>query len=151
VNRNSVSEVYANGAVEDANRNGQLDPRKADVVVSFDGDGRTNAAGQAVIKVTYPQSSGSWVSFRVSVIAGGTGGSEGRASFSGLLAVLDEHVTSQDRITPPPPPAFVLSPYNPDPYRNVRPATANQLFDTLTPLVLTNPDGKSGVLCTKTN
>jgi hypothetical protein len=151
VNRNSVNEVYGNGAVEDANRNGQLDPRKADVVVSFDGNGRTNAAGQAVIKVTYPQSSGSWVSFRVSVIAGGTGGSEGRASFTGLLSVLDAHVTSQDRETPPPPPAFVLSPYNPDPYRNVRPNTANQLFDNLTPLVVTNPDGARGVLCTKTN
>jgi len=103
-----------------------------------------------VIKVTYPQSVGSWASFRVSVIAGGTGGSEGRASFSGLLSVLDAHVTSQDRQTPPPPPAFVLSPYNPDPYRNVRPATADQLFDHLTPLAVTNPDGATGMLCTKT-
>jgi Bacterial Ig-like domain (group 1) len=112
LNRNAAADVYPNGVVEDANRNGQLDPRKADVVVSVVGNGRTNALGQAVLNLNYLQNAASWVMFRVTVTAGGTGGSEGRASFTAILPVLDEHVTSQDRIRPPPPPAFVQSPYN---------------------------------------
>ncbi len=109
LNRNSI-----NDAGEDANLNGQLDPRKADVLVSVAGSGKTDALGQAVLRLNYPQSVASWVVFRISVGAGGIGGSEGRAAFSALLPVLDAHVTSQDRVKPPPPPAFVLSPYNLD-------------------------------------
>ncbi len=153
LNRNAVNEIYANGAVEDVNGNGQLDPRKADVIVSFDGPSKTNAAGQAVLKITYPQNVGSWSAFTVSVIAGGANGSEGRARFSGVLSVLDEHVTSQDRQTPPPPPAFVLSPYNIAPYNLIFPAALNDLISnsqwSVVPTVVTNPDGVSGVLCKK--
>jgi hypothetical protein len=43
LNRNGVLETYANGFEEDHNKNGQLDARKADAVVSIEGSNRTNA------------------------------------------------------------------------------------------------------------
>jgi Bacterial Ig-like domain (group 1) len=132
LNRNSALDRYSNGAVEDANANGQLDPRKADVLVSVIGTGKTNSLGQLVLNLNYPQSVASWVAFRVTVAAGGTAASEGRASFSGVLPVLSEHVISQDRIKPPPTPAFVVSPYG---------TTAT------TKVTTTNTDGVTGVLC----
>ncbi len=150
LNRNAVSEVYSPGGAEDANGNGQLDPRKADVIVSFDGPSKTNAAGQAVLKITYAQSVGSWSAYSVSVIASGIGGSEGRAPFSRDLAVLDEQVTSQDRRTPPPPPAFVVSPYNPAPYNLRPPGSTAEIADLAAKVsltVVTNSDGVRGVLC----
>ena len=49
LNRNGVLEVYANAAVEDANATGRLEPRKADVNISFVGSSTTNNDGQVVL------------------------------------------------------------------------------------------------------
>ena len=136
LNRNASIDSYSNGAVEDANKNGQLDPRKADVVATFEGPSKTNASGQAVLKITYPQSSASWVTFNLSVIAGGVLASEGRASFSSVLPVLDRHVRAITEL--PPTPAFVVSPYNVPDY---------QVVGVIRQENVVNPDGKSGVLC----
>lgn len=130
INRNGVMEVYSNGGVEDANGNGQLDPRKADVVVSFDGPSRTNAAGQVILRVTYPRNYGSWVQFRLDVAAGGVSGTEGRASFNGTLPVPFTALQAQSS------PAFVLSPYG----------TAVSGFTAVT-----TPQGVSASLCTNPN
>lgn len=130
VNRNGVLEVYSNGGIEDANRSGQLDPRKADVVVAVEGSSRTDASGRVILRITYPRNVGSWVRYRLTVAANGVSGTEGRASFGDTLivpisAVKDEAV-----------PAFVLSPYGQD----------------LNPprVTVTSPDGfSSGTLCTR--
>jgi hypothetical protein len=130
INRNGVMETYSNGVVEDANGNAQLDPRKADVVVSFDGPSRTNAAGQVFLRVTYPRNYGSWVQFRLDVAAGGVSGTEGRASYSSTLPVPFTALQAQSS------PAFVVSPYG------------VQASPTLT---VTTPQGISASLCTNPN
>ena len=105
VNRNGVLEIYSNGAREDANGNGQLDPRKADAVVSFDGTSRTGPSGRVVLKLTYPRNVGSWVDYKLTVAATGVSGTEGRSSFAGMLAVPIADV--KDEAAPP----FIVSPY----------------------------------------
>ena len=113
LNRNGVAEVYANGDVEDANgsfnlTNGRpaLEPRKADVSISFEGPSRTNANGQVVLKITYPQNVASWVEFNILVAASGVAGTEGRANYRSVLPVIAAQVTDiKSR------PAFHDSPY----------------------------------------
>lgn len=105
LNRNGVLETYGNGTREDANSNGQLDPRKADVAVAFEGGARTNSAGQAIVRITYPQNTATWVTYFLTVSARGIGGTEGRATFGGTLLAPFDSVRRQE------PPPFVVSPY----------------------------------------
>jgi hypothetical protein len=131
LNRNAVLQVYSNGAVEDANGSLALEPRKADVAISFVGSSTTNSDGQVELKITYPQNVASWVRFNIQVAASGIAGTEGRTTLSGVLPVLASAVTSIDVD-----PAFRLSPYGVEP----------------SPTVLTtNPLGQSGNLCTNPN
>jgi hypothetical protein len=131
LNRNGVLQVYANGAVEDANGTGALEPRKADVNISFVGSTTTNSDGQVVLKVTYGQSLGSWLEFNILVAASGVAGTEGRTSYRGVLPVLAEAVSDAKKE-----PAFRLAPYGIE----------------ASPTVLTaNPEGQSGLLCTNPN
>jgi hypothetical protein len=133
VNRNGVLEVYSSNVggngVEDANGNGLLEPRKADVVVSFEGGtNRTDAAGRIPLRITYPRNYGSWVRFNLTVAASGIAGTEGRASYVGTLAV---PFTALQAEAPPP---FVNSPYG---------AGSGEPR-----IVVTTPDGRSSAtLC----
>ena len=113
LNRNGVAEVFSNGVVEDANHSFNLspgrpalDPRKADVAVSFEGSSKTNASGQVVLRIEYPQSVGSWVKFNLVASASGVAGTEGRANFEGVLGVPASVVNKVDADPP-----FKLSPY----------------------------------------
>ena len=113
LNRNGISEVYANGWAEDANGSFNLtpgrpalDPRKADVAISFEGSSRTDSKGQVVIAITYPQNVASWVEFNILVSASGVSGTEGRANFKGVLPVLADAIKDAT-IVPP----FQFSPY----------------------------------------
>ena len=113
LNRNNTNEVYADGWVEDANGSFNLtpgrpalEPRKADVAISFEGSSRTNASGIVVIRIEYPQDIGSWVQFNILVSASGISATEGRASYNGVLPVPADAV-SNPKVAPP----FVLSPY----------------------------------------
>ncbi len=131
LNRNGVMQVYANGAVEDANGTGKLEPRKADVNISFVGSSTTNSDGQVVLKITYPQSMASWLEFNILVAASGVAGTEGRTSFQGVLPVLADAISDADVE-----PAFRLGPYGVQG----------------SPTVLTvNPEGQQGLLCTNKN
>jgi hypothetical protein len=105
LNRNGVLETYANGFEEDHNKNRQLDPRKADAVVSIEGSNRTNSAGQLRMRITYPRNVGSWVRFGLTVAATGVSGTEGRSTFGGTLPVPIEAVKNEAE------PPFVVSPY----------------------------------------
>lgn len=63
---------YRNNTIEtgeDINGNGQLDPRKSDVSVTFVGSSKTDANGQAVLRIEYPQSTASWVEYSLRVSA----------------------------------------------------------------------------------
>jgi hypothetical protein len=133
LNRNRAMERYVNGAVEDLNGNGQLDPRASDVIVSFEGSAMTNAAGQAVVRLTYLPSSASWIEYKIQVVAQGIGGSEGRAAYGSVLPVPEATVISQDRIKPPPSPVFRVSPFIGS--------------DPLNAVFTVNPDGIGGMLC----
>ena len=131
VNRNAVLEIYSNGGVEDANGNRQLDPRKADVAVAFEGSGRTNASGQVVVRLTYLRNVASWIKFNLTVAAAGVAGTEGRASYQAILPVPASALASET------PPAFVRSPYG---------VLASPS------IILTTPNGSaSASLCTNGN
>jgi hypothetical protein len=130
VNRNGVLEVYSDGQREDANRNGQLDPRKADVVVSYEGRTKTDSTGRVPLRIIYPRNTGSWLRYSLTVAATGVAGTEGRANFTGILSVPIDAVKSE--ATPP----FELSPYGE--------TTGNPR------IVVTTPDGRaSASLCSQ--
>jgi hypothetical protein len=131
LNRNGFLEIYSNGAVEDANQTGTLEPRKADVAISLVGSQRTDAKGQVILQIEYPQNVGSWVTYRILVSASGVSGTEGRAVFQDVLAVPALALTT---LTASPP--FVNSPYG----TQSSPVT-----------LTTNPDGQQGQLCTNPN
>lgn len=100
VNRNGVLDLG-----EDFNGNGTLEPRKADVTIRMI-NATTTDSGLAVLQIEYPQSVASWVNFKITVTATGVLGTEGQATFAGVLPVLAADVTSTDS-TPP----FYRSPY----------------------------------------
>jgi hypothetical protein len=131
LNRNGVLQLFSNGAKEDANNTGSLEPRKADVAISFVGASSTNSDGQVVLKITYPQSIASWVSFNIQVAASGVAGTEGRTNYSGVLPVLADAITDVKKA-----PAFSIGPYG----VYASPTTAT-----------TTPEGQTGLLCTIAN
>lgn len=131
LNRNGSLEVYANGAVEDANSTGVLEPRKADVAISFVGASSTDSSGQVKLRITYGQNLASWLQFNILVAASGVAGTEGRTSYQGVLPVLAAAISD-----PAVEPAFRMSPYG----LQASPA-----------VVTTNPSGQTGVLCTNPN
>ena len=108
-----------------------LEPRKADVNISFVGSSTTNSDGQVVLKITYGQSLASWLEFNILVAASGVAGTEGRTSFQGVLPVLADAVSDPDVE-----PAFRLGPYG---------LQASPVVPT------TNPAGQTGLLCTNPN
>ena len=123
--------MYSNGAIEDANATGVLEPRKADVNISFVGSSTTNSDGQVVLKITYGQSLASWLQFNILVAASGVAGTEGRTSFQGVLPVLADAISDPDVE-----PAFRLGPYG---------LQASPVVPT------TNLAGQTGLLCTNPN
>lgn len=130
VNRNGVLEIYSNGQAEDANGSLQLDPRKADVVVSFEGSNRTDSTGRVTMRITYPRNVGSWVRYNLTVAATGISGTEGRANFGGTLIVPIDAVRAEAE------PPFVSSPYG---------RTSGNPR-----VVVTTPDGRSSAsLCSQ--
>ncbi len=114
---------------EDLNRNGVLDsgedndanplpapatnsgmgvlwPRKADVSVRLLST-KTDAAGAAVLEVTYNQDHGSWVDAVITVAASGIAGTEGRASYSLAPVPIDAPSAANTSASP----AYQFSPY----------------------------------------
>ncbi len=89
---------------QDINQNGQIDPRKSDVLISVVGSSKTDATGKAVLQIEYPKNVGSWVQYTI-LVSAGVAGTEGRASW---VAVLNVPVTDVKAEGAPP---FVRSPY----------------------------------------
>ncbi|WP_298828833.1 Ig-like domain-containing protein [uncultured Piscinibacter sp.] len=101
LNRNGVLE-----AGEDANGDGILWPRKADVSIRLLSQ-KTDAAGSAILEVTYNQDHGTWVDALITVAASGIAGTEGRASY--LLSPVPVDAASAANTSASP--AYRLSPY----------------------------------------
>lgn len=85
-NRNGLIDTLP--APEDINGNGRIDPRKADVVLSFVGPNATSTAGRIAVQVEYPQSVATWVAYTVKVTTS-VGGSEGTDQKSYITTFLD--------------------------------------------------------------
>lgn len=101
-NRNGALEL-GEDARPNGNANGTLEPRKSDVTISFIGSDRTDASGQAVVKIEYPKSHAGWVGFEISVAA------DVRSPPAIWTGILPVEATAIERESPPP--AFVNSPY----------------------------------------
>lgn len=101
-------------AGEDTNLDGQLWPRKPDVLISLlDAGGNqvttttTATDGTALLQIEYAQNHGSWVDALITVVASGVGGSEGRANYFVAPVPIDATALTNTTV----PPAFVVSPY----------------------------------------
>lgn len=100
-NRNGVLE-----AGEDKNGDGQLWPRKPDVIISLL-QSKTRSDGTAEVQITYAKDHGTWVDALITVSASGVSGTEGRASY--LVAPVPVDAASINAVTVTP--AYVVSPY----------------------------------------
>jgi hypothetical protein len=125
INRNGVLET-----TEDFNSNGQLDPRKSDVLISVVGSNRTNSSGIVVLQIEYPKSVATWVDYKILVTASGVSGTEGRASVAKRLTADAGSFTATTA------PAFVVSPYG---------------TGTGAPVSYTPPGGTPITVCTDPN
>ena len=137
LNRNNVAETYADGWVEDVNGSFNLtpgrpalEPRKADVAISFEnGVSRTNSIGQIVVVVEYPQDLGTWVEFNL-LVAAGVSGTEGRANYQSFLPVPASAVNNKD----------VAPPFDVSPYGVQSSPTTTKAYGGVTYTLCTNPD-----------
>lgn len=76
----SLEDLNANGrldTIEDINENGTIEPRKADVIVSFVGSNKTDAYGRSKIRVEWAQNFATWLQYTVKVTTN-VAGSEGK-------------------------------------------------------------------------
>lgn len=99
-------------ANEDKNRNGSLDsledtngdrilqPRKAEIIVSYVSGNKTDANGQMLIQISYGQNMGGWLAYTLRATTG-VAGSEGDASKSYITDVLQVDVANGSFNTPP--------------------------------------------------
>ena len=101
VNRNGVLE-----SGEDTNNDGQLWPRKPDVIVSLL-QSKTGSDGTAILQILYAKDHGSWVDALITVSASGVAGSEGRATYLAAPVPVDAAAISNIAASP----AFQVSPY----------------------------------------
>lgn len=88
------------GAGEDINGSGAHEPRKADVVVAFPAGNKTDASGQLLVDVIYPQNVGRWLAYTLRATTA-VEGSEGDFSKSYVTEVLEADVQNGSFLTPP--------------------------------------------------
>ena len=91
-------------AALDINHNGQMDPSRADVLISAEGGTKTDENGQVVLKIEYAKNLGSWLEYQI-LVSAGVAGTEGRKTWTDVLGVPITDTTA------PGEPAFVVSPY----------------------------------------
>jgi hypothetical protein len=110
VNRNGVLEAAEDSTdpsvFPGGNGDGQLWPRKPDVVVSLL-QSKTGIDGTAILQILYAKDHGSWVDAKITVAASGVSGSEGRASYLAAPVPVDAGAINNIASSP----AFQISPY----------------------------------------
>jgi hypothetical protein len=91
-------------AAQDVNLNGQIDPSKADVLISTVGSTQTDSNGLVTLQIEYPKNLGSWLQYKILVTAG-VAGTEGRKTWVSQLGVPITAIKAEGA------PPFVVSPY----------------------------------------
>jgi hypothetical protein len=89
-----------NDAGEDLNRNSLLEPSKSEVIVSYVNGNKTDASGQMLVQVSYPQNMGSWLAYTLKATTNVVG-SEGTKERAFLTGVLEADVPNGSFRTPP--------------------------------------------------
>ena len=106
-NRNGVLEVNEDSPLDgNGNGDGQLWPRKPDVIVSLL-QSKTGADGTAILQIQYAKDHGSWVDAMITVSASGVSGSEGRAQYFVAPVPVDAVSLNNTVVSP----AYRFSPY----------------------------------------
>jgi hypothetical protein len=95
INRNGFLDVG-----EDVNFDGVIQPRKAEIIVSYVNGNRTDAKGQMLVQISYGQNMGTWLAYTLRATTG-VAGSEGDASKSYITNVLEADVANGSFLTPP--------------------------------------------------
>lgn len=88
------------GSGEDINGDGSVQPRKAEVIVSYVNGNQTDENGQLLVQVSYGQNMGRWLAYTLRATTG-VAGSEGDASKSYVTDVLEEDVKNGSFLNPP--------------------------------------------------
>jgi hypothetical protein len=101
-NRNGFVDGTASDPLtnEDINGNGVLEPRKAEIVVSYVSGNKSDQNGQLLIQISYPQNMGRWLAYTIRATTS-VAGSEGDASRSFVTDVLEADVKNGSFLTPP--------------------------------------------------
>jgi protocatechuate 3,4-dioxygenase beta subunit len=99
-NRNGSIDGGAGPIGEDKNNNGTIEPRKADVVLSFLNGNTTGTNGRMAIQVEYPQNVATWLNYTVRVTTN-VAGSEGTVTRSFLTTFIDGDQTNGSFLVPP--------------------------------------------------
>jgi hypothetical protein len=92
-----------NGSIdlgEDINNDNKLEPRKADVILSFLGSNTTGTNGRLAIQVEYPQNVATWLSYTVKVTTN-VAGSEGTDQKSYITSFVAGDEVNGSFLTPP--------------------------------------------------
>jgi hypothetical protein len=97
LNRNGFLDM---GLGEDLNGDGSIQPKKAEVIVSYVNGNKTDASGQLLVQVSYPQNMGGWLAYTLRATTG-VAGSEGDAAKSYVTDVIQGDVTNGSFQTPP--------------------------------------------------
>jgi hypothetical protein len=92
-----------NGSIdvgEDINSDNKLEPRKADVILSFLGSNTTGTNGRLAVQVEYPQNVATWLSYTVKVTTN-VAGSEGTDQKSYITSYVVGDDVNGSFLTPP--------------------------------------------------
>jgi hypothetical protein len=100
VNRNGSLDVGDDDINVNGNGNGELEPRKADVILSFVGNNATAANGRMTIQVEYPQNVATWLAYTVKVTTN-VAGSEGTDQKSYVTSYIVGDEKNGSFLTPP--------------------------------------------------
>ncbi len=82
------------------NGNGTIEPRQADVILSYSGTNVTNAQGRLVIQVEYPQNVATWLAYTVKVTTS-VAGSEGTSAKAYITNFITGDETNGSFLTAP--------------------------------------------------
>lgn len=96
-NRNGFLDT---GSGEDINSDGSIQPKKAEVIVSYVNGNKTDANGQLLVQVSYGQNMGGWLAYTLRATTG-VAGSEGDAARSYVTDVLQGDVENGSFLRPP--------------------------------------------------
>jgi hypothetical protein len=85
---------------EDINGDGIIQPRKAEIIVSYLSGNKTDVNGQLLVQVSYPQNMGSWLTYALRATTA-VGGSEGDASKNYIADILKDDLENGSFRVPP--------------------------------------------------